>query len=450
LTADLRIINCHVSTPSGVVRGGIAVQEGRIAAIARDEALPAARVTIDAGGRHLLPGLVDAHVHFREPGLTDREDVLTGSRAAVRGGVTTVLDMPNTHPAVETGALLAEKASLWERRALVDFGLLAVITDRNGDRIEELARAGAAGYKIFLGPTTGDLPCPDDGAMLEALRRAAAIGLPVAVHAENPAIVAAATARLKAAGRTDPRAHAEARPALAEAEAIRRMACFAAATGARLHVLHVSSAAGIAAVRTAKADGAAVRAETCPHYLTLTADDLDALGPAAKMNPPLREPADVEALWAAVRDGTVDWIATDHAPHTLADKTRAAIWDNASGASTVQFLTPVMLEQVARGRLTLAELVRLTAEAPARAYGLFPRKGAVAVGSDADLVLVDLERRDEIRAGDMENRVQLTPFEGVECRGWPVLTLVGGRVVAQDGAVVGEPGTGRFLRPSDR
>jgi dihydroorotase len=448
LIVDLRLTNCRVVTAQGVVRAGVAVQDGKVAAIARDDALPAAHTTIDGAGRHLLPGIVDSHVHFREPGLTDREDILSGSRAAVRGGVTTVLDMPNTQPAVETGALLSEKASLLARRALVDFGLLAVLTDRNVDRIEELAAAGAVAYKIFLGPTTGELPCPDDGAMLEALGRAAIARRPVAVHAENPAIVQAATAQLRAAGRTDSRAHAEARPGVAEAEAIRRMTYLAAVTGAHLHVLHVSSAAGLAAVRAAKADGVDVSAETCPHYLILTADDLAKLGPVAKMNPPLREPADVEALWQGVSDGTIDWIATDHAPHVLADKIQPVIWDNASGASTVQFFAPLMLEQVARGRLSLEAVVRLTAETPARRYSLYPQKGTVAVGSDADLVLVDLDHRARIQASQMENKIQLTPFDGVECRGWPVLTLVGGRVVMRDGIIVGEPGTGRFLRPA--
>jgi dihydroorotase len=446
LTADLRITNAQVCTPQGFVRGGVAVKDGRIAAIAWDDALPPAPTTIDAAGRPLLPGLVDAHVHFREPGLTHKEDFVTASRAAVRGGVTTVLDMPNTVPPVETAVLLADKAEVLARRSLVDFGLIAAITDRNLDRIEELAVAGAVAYKIFLGPTTGNLSCPDDAGLVEALTRAAAVGRPVGVHAENPAIVAAATARLKAQGRVDPGAHADARPVLAEAESILRMICFARVTGARLHVLHVSSAAGLELVRAAKADGLAVTAETCPHYLTLTAADLAALGPVAKMNPPLRGPADVEALWQGVRNGSIDYVATDHAPHAVEEKTRPAIWDNASGVSSVQFFGPIMLEQVARGRLTLADFARVTGEAPARRHGLYPQKGAIAVGSDADLVLVDLERRAPVRAADMENKVKLTPFDGMECRGWPVLTLVRGAVVMREGAVVGTPGAGRCLR----
>lgn len=445
MDADLRITNCHVLTPHGAVRGGVAVERGKIVAIAADAALPHARETIDGGGRHLLPGLVDAHVHFREPGLTHKEDFVTASRAAVRGGVTTVLEMPNTQPPVETGVLLREKAARLAGRSLVDFGLYGVVTDRNLDRIAELAAAGAIGYKMFLGPTTGDLPCPDDGGIVEALRRVAATGRPVGVHCENPEIVAALTARLRAQGRTDPVAHAEARPALAEAESIQRMILFAEATGARLHVVHMSTKEGVALVRRAKAAGIRVTAETCPQYLTLTAADMARLGAASKINPPLREPADVEALWEGLRDGSVDLVATDHAPHALEEKTRPAIWDNASGASSIQFFAPLLLEQVARGRLGLADLVRVAAEAPARLFGLYPRKGAIAVGSDADLVLVDLERRETIRAADMENKVKLTPFDGLTCRGWSVLTVVGGAVVMRDGKVAAEPGVGRFL-----
>ncbi len=210
----------------------------------------------------------------------------------------------------------------------------------------------------------------------------------------------------------------------------------------------MSAREGVELVRRAKVEGVQVTAETCPHYLMLTAADMERLGASAKINPPLRGPEDIEALWEGLHDGTVDFVATDHAPHKLEEKTRPVIWENASGASSVQFFLPLMLEQVARGRLTLADLVRLTAEAPARMYGLYPRKGAIAVGSNADLVLVDLERRDTIRSSDMESKVKLTPFEGIECRGWPLLTLVRGRVVMRDGRVVAPLGHGQFVRPA--
>lgn len=447
MDAALAITNAKVMTPQGLVEGGVAIDEGRIVAVGAGDCLPRARETIDGGGRWLLPGLVDGHVHFREPGLTHKEDFETGSRAAIRGGVTTVLEMPNTLPPVETAAVLRDKAELLARRALVDYGLISVITERNVGRIEELASAGTMAYKIFLGPTTGELPSPDDGQIADALARIAPTGLPVGVHAENPAIVARATARLKAQGRTDLLAHAEARPALAEAESINRMIFFARALGARLHIFHMSTKEGVELVRRAKADGVRVTAETCPHYLLLTARDMGRLGPAAKMNPPLRGPEDLEALWGGLGDGTVDFVATDHAPHALDEKTRPVVWENASGASSIQFFLPLMLEQVARGRLTLADLVRLTVEGPARMYRLYPRKGVIAVGSDADMVLVDPGRRGIIRAAEMENKVRLTPFEGIECRGWPILTLLRGRVAMRDGRVVGSPGQGRFLTP---
>lgn len=448
MEAELRITNCRMVAPHGIVHGGVAITGGRIVAMATGDGLPPARETIDGQGRYLLPGLVDGHVHFREPGLTDKEDFETGSRSAVRGGVTTVLDMPNTLPPVETAAVLRDKAALLARRSLVDYGLISVITNRNLGRIDELAEAGAIAYKIFMGPTTGDLPSPDDGQIAEALAAIARTGLPLGVHAENPQIVAAATARLKAAGRTDPLAHAEARPSLAEAESIQRMIFFARMTGARLHIFHMSCKEGVELVRRAKADGLPVTAETCPHYLTLTAADMARIGPATKINPPLRAAEDVEALWQGLRDGAVDFVATDHAPHRLEEKTRPVIWENASGGSSVQFFLPLMLEHVARGRLSLADLVRWTAEAPARLYRLHPRKGAIAVGSDADLVLVDTERRATVRAADMESKVKLTPFDGMECRGWPVLTLVRGHVVMRDEKVVGAPGHGQFLRPA--
>jgi allantoinase len=446
--AELRITNTHVVTPHGVVRGGVAIRDGTIVAIAADGSLPEARETIDGGGRHLIPGVIDGHVHFRDPGLTYKEDFITGSRAAARGGVTTVVEMPNTQPPVETAEVLKAKAAHLAGRSVVDYALIGVITDRNLDRVDELCDAGAVAYKIFMGPTTGDLPCPDDGAIVDVMRRIAATGRPLGIHAENPRIIERATARLRAEGRTDPAAHALARPPLAEAESIQRMILFARETGCRLHVFHMSAKEGVDLVRRGKDDGVPVTSETCPHYLTLTAADMARLGPVSKINPPLRGPDDIDALWAGLADGTVDFVVTDHAPHAREEKTRPVIWENASGASSVQFLLPLMLEQVARGRLALPALVRYLAEAPARMYGLYPGKGAIAVGSDADLTLVDLDRRQTIRADDMESKVKMTPFDGVECRGWPVLTLVRGRVVMRDGKVVGTPGHGRFLRPA--
>jgi allantoinase len=449
MEAALRVTNCTVLTPGGPIEGGVAVgDDGRIVAVGAEADLPPARETLDGRGRHLLPGLVDGHVHFRDPGLTHKEDFESGTRAAARGGVTTVIDMPNTVPPVTTAGILTEKAERLAARAVVDYGLISVVTGPNLHEMEALARAGTVAYKVFLGPTTGDLPSPDDGQIVEALARAAGVGLSLGVHAENPGLVAAATARLRAAGRVDARAHAEARPPLAEVEAVQRMICFARATGAHLHVFHLTTGAAVDLVRRAKADGLRVTAETCPHYLTLTVDDLARLGSLAKMNPPLRTPVDVEALWAGLRDGALDVVATDHAPHALDEKTRPVVWDNASGISSVQFLLPLLLEHVARGRLGLTDVVRLAAEAPARLYGLYPRKGAIAVGGDADLVLVDLDRAAPIRADAMESKVRLTPFDGLECRGWPVVTVSRGRVVMRDEQVVGPPGHGRFVRPA--
>lgn len=449
MEADLVIRNCRFPSSHSHAPGGVAIQAGKIVAVASDADLPRGRQEIDGAGKVLLPGILDTHVHLRDPGAIHKEDFATGTRGAAVGGITTLLDMPNTAPPITTAERLREKAEILARRSYVHYGLYAVITARNIEAIPALAREGAVGFKLFMTPPPqGDLPCPDDGAILEAMRRTAETGLPFGAHAENASIVDAATAALKQRGRTDPAAHSEARPSLAEVESIARLIRFARATRCRLHIYHLTTAEGLELVRQAKADGLPVTAETCPHYLLLTQKDLVRLGPVAKCNPPLRTEEDVAALWNGVEDGTIDILASDHAPQGLAGKNHPVIWDNASGICGIQLFLPLMLNQVVSGRLSLERLVRLTAEQPARHYGLYPRKGTILVGADADLTLVDLDRQAEVRGAELESKTKQNPFEAMILRGWPTLTVVSGKVVMRDGQIVSDPPCGSFVRPN--
>lgn len=447
---DLVIRGGRIVSSAGVVAGGLAIRDGIIVAIAADGALPDADDVIDATGCHVLPGIIDPHVHFREPGYEYKEDWDSGTAAAACGGVTTVLEMPNTRPATATVGALQLKQSCAARSARVDYGIFGLLGQDNLAELPQLAEHGVIGFKCYMGETVGQIPAPDDGVMLDAFATIAHLGLRVAVHAENNAIMQRRIEQLKAAGRTDPLAHVESRPEICAIEAVGRAIAFAEWTGVQLHICHESCKDVLPLIRAAKARGVAVTAETCPHYLLLTAEDMHRLGAVLRMNPPVRPAGHSEALWQGLLDGTIDMLATDHSPHTVEEKTRPNIWEVISGFPGVETAVPLMLTEVNRGRMTLEAYVQWSSVNPAKAWGLYPQKGALLVGSDADITIVDMEREAEIRAANLHSKSKITPFEGVRVRGLPVCTIVRGRVVMRDGEVVGPPGWGQQVRPARR
>jgi allantoinase len=426
----------------------IAIIGGRVAAIGAPGTLPPGQVTIDATGLVILPGVIDVHVHFREPGLTHKEDWSTGSHAAALGGVKTVFEMPNTNPPVDTVAHFDVKNAAAAAKSVVDYGIYGLLGEHNLDQLEPLAKAGVCGYKLFLGNTTGDLPCPNDGAVLEGFEILARLGLRCSIHAENSPILFWRQNRMKAAGRDDPLAHLAARTDVVAIEALTRSAVLAEWTGARIHIVHESCAGSLPFIRFFKDRGVDMTVETLPQYLYLSAEEmLSAGGTILRMNPPIRQKAQQEPLWAGLADGTIDMVATDHAPHTVAEKTADSIWDIACGFPGVQTSLPLMLHAVAEGRMTLESLVRVMSAAPARAFGLFGRKGVIRVGADADLVLVDPVAPHTIRTVDLASRGKVTPYDDWTVTGKVMRTMVRGETVAVDGVVTGTPGWGRLVRP---
>lgn len=448
---DLALRGGTVVTEDGMFRADLVVQGGRIAGlVAPGSNGISARQVLDVEGLYLLPGAIDVHVHFREPGLTHKEDWETGSAGAAVGGVTTVLEMPNTLPPTATVEALHEKVRLVEGRSYVDFGLYGVVMADNLDQIEPLARAGAVGFKIFLGETTGQLSAPSGLGLVQALRAIARTGLRVGFHAEDREICAQALEQARRLGLEGLAAHLAARPAAAELDAIGRLVALARHTGAKVHIFHLSAGEGVELIRFGRALGADITGETCPHYLLLSVDDprVQAAGTLAKVNPPLRTRADAEKLWEGLRDGTLALVASDHAPHTAGEKT-GSIWEAAAGMPGVELLLPLLLNEAGRGRCSLSDVVRWLAAGPARTFGLYPRKGTLSVGADADIAVVDLGHRWTIRAAALQSKARYTPFDGWEVSGAVVYTLVGGRVVAQEGRLTGPP-AGRWVRPLPR
>lgn len=435
--ADLVLTGGTVVTGKTRYRADVAIKDGLIALIGAPAAMPAAHETVDVSGKFLLPGAIDVHVHFREPGYTHKEDWRTGSAAAAMGGTTTVFEMPNTNPPTRSVKELRQKQEA-AAKAHVDYGIYGLLAEDNIDELKGLIDGGVNAFKCFMGNTFGNLPSPSTGAMLEGFEIIAPSGLRISLHAETASIMAWRQKRLMEAGRNDPLAHIAARPAIVAAEAVSRAAELAEWTGARIHILHISSAAELRPLAEAKARGVEITGETCPCYLLLDSRDYARLGSIIRVNPPVREASDSEAIWAALQSGVVDMIATDHAPHTVEEKTKDVIWEADCGFPGVETQMPLMLNEVSKGRMTLEHYVAISAEKPAKAFGLWPHKGRIEAGAEADIAVVDMNRTETIRADALHSRGKITPFEGVSVTGIPVHTLVRGRFVQRDRKIVAE------------
>ena len=448
MIADLVIHNGLIVHPDGIVDASLAIKGGRILAIGVPESMPIATETMDAAGLHILPGAIDVHVHFRDPGYTHKEDWASGTAAAAFGGVTTVFDMPNTVPATATAEILAAKHAIASSRARVDYGLYGYLGESSIGQVPEMVAGGVIGFKLYMGDTFGHLPTTSTGAMLEAFEVVAPTGKRISLHAETASIMARREARMSAAGRTDPLAHIAARPAIVAVEAVSRAAILAEWTGARIHILHISSAEELRPLAEAKARGVDITGETCPHYLFLSSDDYARFGGVIRINPPVREARNQDPLWAALANGTIDIIATDHAPHTPEEKTRNDIWTVDCGFPGVETQMPLMLTALAPHQASICDYVRWSAYNPARIWGLAPRKGAVQVGADADLALVDLGREMVIDDAALQSRSKITPWHGRRTKGLPIHTMVRGRFVMRDRTLVDDmAGWGQSVHP---
>jgi allantoinase len=430
-----------------VVRGGmvdgvladIAIDGGTIQALGPE--LPGGREEIDARGLIVLPGVVDAHVHLNDPGRSEWEGFESGTRALAAGGATTCADMPlNASPPTLDAASFEAKRAAAEGTIHVDVALWGGLVPGPLDRLDELAACGVVGFKAFMSSSgIDDFERVDDDALGEGMRRAAALGLPVAVHAEDEALTATLTTRARAAGQTSVREWLAARPVVAELDAIARALSLAAETGCALHVVHVSCGSGVALIAGARARGVDVTCETCPHYLVFTAADVEEMGALLKCAPPLRDDAERASLLAAVRDGLVDTIGSDHSPAPATMKESPDFFSIWGGISGCQSLLATLLDF----DLDPTNVERLTATSPAARLGL-AGKGALVPGADADLVLVDASRKVKLEAADLHYRHRQSPYVGRTFRHRVVNTILRG-ITVWDGTTHAPP-AGRIVR----
>jgi dihydroorotase (multifunctional complex type) len=423
----------------------IGIREGRFAVVAEPDApdTPATAV-LDATGLHVLPGVIDGHVHFREPGFEHKEDWATGSRAAVAGGVTTAIDMPNTQPPTRTAPDARAKAELAQAKAVCDFGLYGLI-DAPVDlgRLKELIESGyVVGLKVFLGPTTGGLTAPADGDLVQALGLAESAEMRVGFHAEEASVLMQVANLLGAP--SEAIGHLDSRPESAEVIAIDHVGRLLQQSGARGHIHHLSSVTGLEAIERWRAVGIDMTCELSAHHVFLGRDDYARLGPQIKSNPPIRGEPHASALLAALADGRIDAIVSDHAPHAPTEKLGWDVNEVHAGINGIETTVPLFLNAVTDGRLSLERLADATSAAAARIWGL-AGKGRLEEGADADLTLVDLQREHTIHAADLHGKHQISPFDGRAVTGWPVATVVRGQVVMRDGDIAAQPGYGRLI-----
>ncbi len=436
-TYDLILTGGTVVNHDGKGVRDIGVREGRVAAIG-DLGQASAGETIDCRGLHVLPGVVDSQVHFREPGLDHKEDLETGSRAAVLGGVTAVFEMPNTKPLTTSEEALADKVRRATERMHCDFAFWVGGTRENAGDVGELERLpGAAGIKVFMGASTGDLLVEDDegvASILRNTRRRAAF------HSEDEFRL---RERLGLRIEDDPSSHPVWRDEVAALRCTERLVRIARQTRARIHVLHISTAEEIAFLEQHKD---VATCEATPHHLTLSADDYARLGTLIQMNPPVRSLRHRDGVWHGVAQGVVDVLGSDHAPHTLEEKAKKYP-ASPSGMTGVQTLVPIMLDHVNAGRLTLERFVDLSSHGPQRIFGM-ARKGRIAAGYDADFTVVDLKRRETITNAQQGSKAGWTPYDGRQVTGWPVGTVIRGRRVMWEGEIA-TPGQGRAVEFSE-
>ena len=454
--ADVIIENGTIVDEGGAFTADVVIADERIAALTLDASDWSAVEHIDATGLWLLPGGIDTHTHFEEPDPRLLEGFTTGGAAAAAGGLTSVIEMPQAHPTTITAELLRQKQHLVEQNAVVDMALWGGVIGPPGQTVSDLDRMaadGAAAFKSFMASSSPFFPVVDHAQLLWAMREAKRLDLPYGLHAEDHQLLCDGLDRMQAAGRKDPLAHAESRPPLVETVAVNTALLLAAETGCHVQICHVASAGALALIRAAKERQVRVTAETCPQYLMLDTRDLARLAGFARCAPALREQAEVDAIWGYVLDGTIDLICSDHCPYTVESKQAGEddIFQAPLGLSGVQTLLPAFFsEAVVKRGLPVERFVSLISANPARIFGLYPRKGSLAIGADADIALLDPNATWTVAVDDVLHKQKWTPYEGKEITGRVVRTIRRGETIFDDrlpgdDRVTACPGSGKFL-----
>ena len=440
---DLVVYNGKINVHDTFTTAGIAIDEGKIVKIAKKTNLPTASEKVDLEGLFILPGLIDVHTHLRDQRQTYEEDFFTGTAAAVAGGITLCLDMPNNEPVTMSPQALSERIQRAAGKILANVGFISAFPE-NTSEISQIVEKGAIAFKLFMTKQIGGADIESDDSLEEAFRQTKKNDVPVTVHAEDKRSIERMEEQLKRAKRNDVTAYVQAHSPTVEERAVSRILRLVEKTGVHAHVCHVSSKLGLDVVIDGKRNGFPISCEVTAHHLLKFFADLTHQGAIALCDPPLRSPEDVEALWKAVKEGFIDMIASDHAPHLLDEKKGESVWEVKPGFPSLEIIIPLMLTQINRGRLSVADLIRLMAEKPAEVFHLRER-GRLERGYKADLTIVDMHKEHRIDASKFYSKAKYSPFDGSGVKGRPERTYVNGQLVMEDGEIVAKPGSGQVI-----
>jgi dihydroorotase (multifunctional complex type) len=443
LRVDLVLHNGKVFTNGEIHDAGIAIESGKIVKIAKEPNLPSFSHRIDLNGNLLLPGVIDIHVHLRGQLQAYEEDFFTGTAAAVAGGITTVLDMPNNTPVTMDSAALKDRVDAAEDRIVSNVGFFSALPPKL-EEIERVVKTGAKGFKLFLTTQIGGMDIDDDKALRQAFDEIAKLRVPVAVHAEDREMVEKGAEKEKKLGHKSVEAYLKAHTPEAEAKAVERIIKLTHQSSVHIHFCHLSSTRAVTLIDTARKGGMNVSCEATPHHFSLTHDDLKKQGTMLLTDPPLRGRSVAAALFRAIKSGQIDAIASDHAPHLLEEKTADSVWDVKPGIPGLETLLPLLLTKVNERKLSISELVRLTSTRPAEIFHLH-NAGSLEEGYNADITVVDMHRRSRIDASTFHSKAKYSPFDHWRVKGMPVRTFVNGRQVMEEGEITAEGGAGRVL-----
>jgi len=454
---DLNIINGLVWANGELIAKNISILDEKIFTVTTNSELPMAKKTIDAKGYLVLPGAIDSHIHSRDPGSTDREDFYTVTAAAAAGGVTTVLDMPNNIPPISSVENFNLKRKIAEEKAVIDFGLYAGAGSDNIDEITNLANAGAIAFKTFLTKLSPErfqemkgLIVHNNGSFIEVLKEVRKTDLLYCLHTEDDQIIDYYTDQLKLRNRNDLKAFGESRPPISEISSVARTLTLSKYTDTKIHICHISIPESIKMVNDAKKEGQRVTSEVASIYPFLSEEDLERLGPYGLTYPPLRDLQNRDIIYNSFLNGDIDIINSDHAPYKKEEIERGYndIWKASPSISTIEVLLPVLLNEVSKGKMSLKRLIEGFIELPARLFKLYPKKGIIQEGSDADIIIVDMNNEKIINCNELHTKIRTTQFEGLKVKGYPITTIVRGKIVMVNNKIIAKPGWGRMIKPA--